>query len=135
MGTQILDSLKIGACGHKAMEAEYYIKVFTACHANQTAFLTLTLPNMLSKLTRPSHLLHFRCQKFKWVHVLKLQMGLIALKQGALVSQKTHVNLTRSRLKHNGSGEMYLLDKCKTSRSACFVYGTPGKGDLTGDSV
>ena len=38
--TETLDSLKIGACGHKAMEAGYYIKVFTACHANQTAFDT-----------------------------------------------------------------------------------------------
>ena len=38
--TEILDSLKIGACGHKAMRAGYYIKVFTACHANQTAFDT-----------------------------------------------------------------------------------------------
>lgn len=37
---ETLDALKIGACGHKAMEKGYLMKVFTSCRADQTAFDT-----------------------------------------------------------------------------------------------
>lgn len=65
MFAEKLDSLKVGACGHKANEAGIVLKVFAACMPNETAFDTIYAKKCVSITPSNNNLMMFFFNEIK----------------------------------------------------------------------
>ena len=133
---ETLDSLKIGACGHKAMEAGYYIKVFTACHANQTAFDTYFAQHAV-RVDPNNSLMTFYMSKVQVGSRSQAPNGIDSTATGCFGEPDDPCKFDQipPKAQWKWIDLPIILVKRETSISAYFAYGTPRKGDLTGDSV